>query len=153
MENKREPQNLEEVTRDVREIAWLEAQLDQVDQAAKELIARMNAPLVARLVELREGVESFATSNRAELTAGGKTKTVKLPGGGKLYWKDSEEVEFDRDEDAIVKDLRTKPSWRKFLNIKIVRTVNKTAVKKWPSITEKVNGLLVKRVEKFYIQP
>ena len=69
-----------------RDMARLEADMNDAIAAAKAKAEEAAAPLRGRVAVLTEGLKVWAEANRDALTNGGRTKTAVL-GAGKLFWR------------------------------------------------------------------
>lgn len=69
-----------------REVARLEADMNDAISALKAKAEEAAAPLRGRVAVLTEGLKVWAEANRDALTNGGKTKTADL-GSGKVMWR------------------------------------------------------------------
>lgn len=143
----RVPQTRNEAREVVRLMGTLEGEIAQIKTEAAARVARLEAEHSA----WGKAVKAFADSHRDEETDG--TKTIDFGGDQKVYWKESSEADWDKeDEESILEQLRSKTSWRRFWNWKKTYSIDKDAVKRWPWIAQKVPQLRVVTTEKFYIQ-
>lgn len=69
-----------------REVARLEADMNDAISALRAKAEEAAAPLRSRVAVLTEGLKVWAEANRDALTNGGKTKTADL-GAGKVMWR------------------------------------------------------------------
>jgi phage host-nuclease inhibitor protein Gam len=69
-----------------REIARIEADMNDKISALKSEGEKASEPHKSKVVELTEGLKTWAEAHRDELTGQGRTKTADL-GTGKLMWR------------------------------------------------------------------
>ncbi len=69
-----------------RDLARLEANMNDQLAAIKEAFEQQAAPIRDQVTATTEGLKAWAEANRVTLTDGGKTKTADL-GTGKLSWR------------------------------------------------------------------
>ncbi len=87
---------LEEYSRTSNDLVIIAAELDAAVAAARKPFDERAAPLQARLEEIFNGVEIWATANRATITDANKTKTVKMAAAA-IGWRTCPpSVEFKR---------------------------------------------------------
>lgn len=156
--SKRVPQSIEEVDRDVLEVGQLELKLDEIDSELKAEVARLKdeaakerKPHEDRREELVDGVTAYAESHRDELTDDGKTKTVKLPGGGELKWRLTPPALIVKSKPATVIRNLKRLGLRQFIRTK--EEINKEALVERPDVVLRVPGISVTQREELTIKP
>lgn len=151
------PQSLEEAAELVRELGACEREIAAANKALNDQVAALQAaavvesqPHLDRRSQLLRAIAAFAEANRQALTGGGKTKTVKLPGGGELGWRFTPpKVTVSKAEDAIAwmkahrmrRFIRTKPE------------VNREALLADPKAAARIPGVSISRTEELWVRP
>lgn len=133
-----------------REIARLEADMNDELAATKERFERAAAPKKQALEEKTEGLKIWAEANRTALTGGDKTKTVNL-GTGVLKWRQRPPSVTLRGVEAIIERLKTL-SLTRFLRTK--EEVDKEAMQREPEVARTVAGVSIGSAgEDFIVEP
>lgn len=151
------PQSPQEAAEWVRRIGKRERELslieDELNAAIAEVQERAVAkaqPVAAERDKLVRGVAAYGEANRALLTQNGKTKTVKLPGGGEFGWR------FTPPK-ASVRNAKQAIAWMKSHRLKrfirLKEEVSKEKLLAEPAVARTIPGISIARTEEFFIQP
>jgi len=151
------PQTIAEADDAVRRIAeaqhrlgQIQAGLDAAVAAAKRAAEDEAAPLSQQVATLTEGLSIWAAANRATLTQGGKTKTVKLP-SGEISWRIRPPSIALSNVKALVAELLRRGEDR-FLRTK--HEPDKDALLAAPKDAAGLPGVTIRSgVEDFVVQP
>ena len=135
-----------------RDLAVIQAALDEAVAAAKAKAEADAAPVKTRIAAMERGLEIWATANRQALTDGGKTKTITLP-AGTLAWRAA-------PPSVSIKGVREVLGWlvaeggdfAGFLRTKA--EIDKEAMLKDPALAAKVPGVTIGSTgEAFVVEP
>ncbi len=150
------PQNREEVTQailriglDQRERLRIEAAMNDEIAAVKTRYEAQAAPLNERIVQLQAGVQIWCEANKAQLTNGGKVKTVNF-GAGEVKWRMTPSSVALKKVEALLKALREQGLTR-FIRIK--EEVNKEQILAEPEAVAGIAGITISQREEFVIEP
>ena len=140
---------LHEAGETARELEKLGLELDQRVADLRRRAGEQIAPLQEELREKVDGLSAWASTNRAELTDGGQTKTVKLP-SGEVGWRTTPRKVVIRDEEEVIARLK-KLGLDRYLRPKV--EVNKQAILDDPSDAQGVKGIKIDQHEDFFVKP
>ena len=133
-----------------REVARLEADMNDQIAALKASAEEAAAPLRQRVVALTEGVKVWAEANRDALTAGGKTKTADM-GTGKIMWRLRPPSVRITGVDRVIEAIKTL-GFKGFLRTK--EEVNKEALLADPDKARMIAGVSIgTQGEDFVVEP
>jgi phage host-nuclease inhibitor protein Gam len=134
-----------------REVARIEASLNDAIAKATEAAEKAAAPLRADTEAAIEGLKIYCEANRARLTDGGKTKTVEFA-TGKVSWRNRPASVKLRDKvEEIVARLKALKLAR-FIREK--EEVDKDAMLKEPDVARTVAGVSIgSEGEDFAVEP
>lgn len=141
------PQNRAEANDAIFEIGDLDRRIAEMDIALKDELARVKAahelaaaPLAERKQQLTDGLCAFAEAHRAELTQGGKTKTVAFP-AGEISWMQQ------RPSIGPIRSMETVIAWLKAHGyerfVRVSEEVNRLAMLEEPDEAVKVPGVRI----------
>ena len=152
----RVPQTRDEVSADIAEIGRLIRERARIEAAMGDAIAKVREgfeaeaqPLGARMTALHSGVQTWCEAHRAELTAGGKTKTAVFT-TGEVRWRMTPPSVALRGIEAVMAALRERGLLR-FIREK--QEVNKEAILAEPAAVAGIPGILVRQEEEFVVVP
>jgi len=133
-----------------REIARIEANMNDRLAVIKEESEVLAAPLKDDVVGLTEGLKVWAEANRAALTNGGKVKSADL-GTGKINWRLRPAKVTLREVEKIIERLKALGK-QKFLRTK--EEVNKEAMLDAPDEARMIAGVSIgSEGEDFVVEP
>ena len=104
----------------------------------------------AKIDDLLEGLFAFAHPRKAELTAGGPSKTVIMPSGGELRWRTTPRKVNISSIEKVLDSLRVLKLTR---FIRQTPSVDKEAMLKEPKVAVEVPGVTITQVEEFVAAP
>lgn len=130
--------------------------LAKIAADAADAIARIklgqkqkSAELEDRLTALWDAISAYATAHRTELLPPGR-KSVAIA-AGVIGWRTSTPtVTLDADEEAVI-DLIHAAGFAHFLREKT--EIDKTAVLADPVLAAKIEGIVIRQVERLFFQP
>lgn len=131
-----------------REVARLEAELNDQLSALREAADGRAAKHKERIEELFKGVQIWAEANRHILCADG-SKTKWLP-TGMIAWRMTPPKVMLRDVTKVLKTLQDL-GYDEFVRIKA--EVDKEAILSKPGIADKVPGISITQREEFIVEP
>jgi len=106
-------QTRDEAEQAVHRMGGLQRELTRRETTLNDQVAKLKTeaetaarPLQDELVELQAKVQGFCEANRADLTNGGKTKTV-LFGTGKVFWRARPASVSVRGVEAVIAYLKS----------------------------------------------
>lgn len=151
------------VPKSLAEAALFLAEIGQEQRATNKIQSALNAkvdelkteamadcePHQKKISELVEGLFGFAEANRAQLTDGGKRKTVEVP-TGTFSWRMTPPSVSLRDVEAILKSLKSL-TLERFIRTK--EEVDKEAMLKEPDVAKTVKGVSISQHEEFVAKP
>lgn len=150
------PQNLDEANASVREIgmaqrelARIEAQMNDALAATKEEHETLAAPHKEAIAARTAALQTWCEANRATLTKEGKVKTAQLP-AGEIGWRMRPPRCTVRGEESVLDAMR------RLGLIRLIRTkeeVNKEACLNEPHIAGAVPGITISQGEDFFVVP
>ncbi|MGL5447472.1 MAG: host-nuclease inhibitor Gam family protein [Rhabdaerophilum sp.] len=151
------PQNKDEAAEAVKRIGVTSRQIARMEADLNDQIAEMKkqaeeaaAPLRDRKDELTEGLKLWAEANREKLTDGGRVKSADL-GTGKISWRFRPPSVRLSKVDAILEALKTLGLHR-FIRVK--EEPNKEAMLAEPEIARTVSGVSIgTEGEDFIVEP
>jgi phage host-nuclease inhibitor protein Gam len=134
-----------------RELALIQAALDETVAAAKAEAEAKAVPLNDTITRLTEGLKVWATANRDKLTSGGATKTVKMP-SGEIAWRIRPPSVSLSNVAALVAHLLADKRLGRFIRTK--HEPDKEALLKEPDLARTLPGVTLKTgVEDFIVAP
>lgn len=133
-----------------RELARIEADMNDELAAVKETYAGAATPRLKRLEELTAGAKIFAEAHRETLTQNGRTKTVRLMAGEIVWRTNPPRVAVVGDEEDIIAACR-ELGLKEFIREK--PTLDKDAIKANPEEARRVPGLRITQSETFEVKP
>lgn len=133
-----------------RDMALSSAALEESVSGLKTAAELAAKPLADEAETLFRGLQLYAEANRAALTEGGKTKTVKLA-TGELAWRTRPPSVKLRDVAAVIETLKA-GGFDRFLRIK--HEVNKEALLAEPVAAQAIPGVTIGSAgEEFIAEP
>jgi phage host-nuclease inhibitor protein Gam len=138
-----------EIGRSNRELARLEADMNDELAAVKERHEAAAEPLRLKVQSLTLGVQTWAEANRDSLTQGGKVKTAALT-TGEIAWRLRPPSVRVTGADAVLDALR-RMGLRRFIREK--EEVNKDAILNEPEAVADVPGISISQGEDFLVVP
>lgn len=156
--NFRVPQTREDAATAVREIGEVNREIARIEADMNDELARIKEEFVARANPLRdqveattEGLKMWAEANRAVLTGGDKTKTVSL-GTGEIKWRNRPPAVKPRGKlDELLDRLRTLGLGR---FIRVSEAIDKEAMLREPEVARTVPGISIASAgEDFVVEP
>lgn len=151
------PQSRQEATDAIARIGKLQREFQRMGADMNDRLAKIKqkfeedaAPIAAEIEQLHKGVQTFCEANRAELTQGGKTKTVNMM-SGEVHWRIRPPSVTVRAADVVLETLR-KMGLSRFIRTK--EEINKEAILADPGAVAGIKGISVTRdVEDFLVEP
>lgn len=152
------PQTLADVSESEHHISELLAERRNIRLTMLKQIEALNAdaakkiePLEKRISRFSGGISAFAHRHKAMLTAGGRRKTVDVPGGGQFRWrKTPPKVVLDAEEEEIIKRIE-EHGLMEFITYS--PKINRSAMIEHPRKAKRIPGVDITQEEKFIIQP
>jgi phage host-nuclease inhibitor protein Gam len=133
-----------------REIALIEMSASEAIAAHKSLAEEAAKPLAEEAERLRRGLQLWAEANRAALTEGGRTKTVRLA-TGEIAWRQRPPSVRLRDMPRVIEAL-VQLGLQRFLRVK--QEVDKEAMLREPAVAGAVPGVTIgSEGEEFVVTP
>lgn len=136
------------------ELVKIEADMNKKLAPIKEQFEKDAEPLKVHVTTLEDEITAYAEKHRSELTNDGKLKTVKLSSGS-ISWKAKPlSVEFTRDVEEIIADIKAKrgAAFKAMIATKV--SLDKNALKKAREKAEEIDGIaFVDDDETFKIEP
>lgn len=132
-----------------RNLARLEADMNDDLAQVKERHENAAEPLRQQLQALTQGVQTWAEANRDSLTQGGKVKTAALT-TGELVWRLRPPSVRITGAEAVLDALR-RLGLTRFIRQK--EEVNKEAILNEPEAVAHVPGIAISQGEDFVVQP
>ncbi len=133
-----------------RELIRQDADLGDTLAAAKKAAEEIAAPLKAELLAAHQAVQAWAEANKADLTKGGKTKTVRLSTGD-IKWRLRPPSVTLRNVKAIIEHMR-KHHLMSYVRAKY--EVDKDALGSAPEVAKTIPGVTVASAgEDFIVEP
>jgi len=133
-----------------RQIARIEADMNDEIALLKEAAERKAVPLKEQVVAWTEGLKVWAEANRDALTNGGKTKTADL-GTGKISWRLRPPSVRIKGAETVIETIK-KLGFTKFLRTK--EEINKEAMSDDPVHARMIAGVSVASAgEDFIVEP
>lgn len=150
------PQNRDQVASAIREIgerqrelARLEAGMNDEIAAVKERWENTAEPHKQRVNELTSGVHIWCEANREAITQAGKTKTATFT-TGEIAWRTRPPSVVVRGAEAVLDSLR-RLGLTRFIRTK--EEVNKEAILNEPKAVASVPGISISQGEDFAVTP
>lgn len=150
------PQSREQATDYVARIGTHQRERARIQTAMNDELAAIRTayeeqarPHAEAIKALGQGVQVWCDANRADITSGGKTKTVNLS-SGEVRWRLRPPRVVIRGIDAVMEALKDLGLTR-FLRVK--EEVNKEAVLAEPEAIKHVKGITLDQGEDFVIVP
>ncbi|MBO6553234.1 MAG: host-nuclease inhibitor Gam family protein [Roseitalea sp.] len=133
-----------------REVARIEADMNDRLAKIKQEFEAKAAPLKDRVAELLGGIETYCAANRDALTNTGKTKTHAF-GSGEVKWRTRPPRVSVRGQDDVLEALKGLGLGR---FIRTSETVNKEAILDEPDTVKGIKGITVgSEGEDFVVEP
>ncbi|MDR1063622.1 MAG: host-nuclease inhibitor Gam family protein [Azoarcus sp.] len=132
-----------------RDLARIEAAMNDELAAIKDRYEREAQPIRARIDALHAGVQVWGEANRTALTNEGRIKTVRVP-AGEFGWRTDPPSMRVMGSESVVNWLRAHGLDR------FVRTSyepNREALLNEPNVAGTVPGVTIRQGEKFFIAP
>lgn len=153
------PTNVDEAAELIKEIRKLKRQRDKNYQKLNERIDKIredteekNSAIQTQINMRLKCLEFFANTNRDELTNRGKSKTIKLRGGHKLFWRTSTFSLRLTDTVSVVVERLKALGQLDFVRVKEEVDVEK--LRQHPQIVNEIQGIeIIPGGEHFYVQP
>ena len=150
------PKNLEEAAGFLAEIGQEQRATDKIRSGLNAKMDELKAKAMAddephqkKISQLVEGLFAYAEANRAELTDGGKRKTVEVP-TGIFGWHMTPPAVKLRDVELILESLKSLKLER-FIRTK--EEIDKEAILKEPNVATTVKGVSISQHEEFVAKP
>jgi phage host-nuclease inhibitor protein Gam len=150
------PQSRTECTEAIAEIGRAQRERARIQAAMNDALAKTRQhfeeqakPFADVISQRTLGVQTWCETHRAELTVGGKTKTVNLA-SGEVRWRMRPPSVLVRGGDLVIEALRSL-GLQRFLREKV--EVNKEAILADPEAVKAVRGITVTQREDFVIVP
>lgn len=132
-----------------REIARIEADMNDQMARIKEQFETLAAPHRERVAVLTKAVQTWAEAHREELTDHGKRKTHDLP-AGQILWRMRPPSVRINGVDAVL-DLLRRLGLDRFIRRK--EEVNRDAILAEPAAVSHVPGIAISQAEDFVVVP
>lgn len=133
-----------------RQLALIQAALDESVAEAKAKAEAQAAPLKVMIEQTTAGLQIWAEANRAALTEDGKRQTVTLP-SGEIGWRRRPPSVRAGNIKLALEDL-LKRGLDRFIRVK--RELDKEAMLKEPELAATVPGISIGSAgEEFVVQP
>lgn len=133
-----------------RQIAVLQAVMNDEIAAVTDRYSGQFTPLQARLKQLQQGVHIWCEANRDDLTQGGKSKTAAFI-TGTVQWRQRPPSVSVRGVESVIETLK-QFGLDRFVRVK--EELNKDAILNEPAAVAGIAGLSIKTgIEDFVIQP
>ena len=133
-----------------RDLALAGAALEEAVVGVKAQAEEAAKPLAAEAEALMRGLQLYAEANRAALTDGGRTKTVRLA-TGEIGWRQRPPSVRLRDVPTVIETMQ-RLGLLKFLRIK--HEVNKEALLAAPGEASAIPGVMIGSAgEEFLAEP
>lgn len=133
-----------------REMALIALSAEEAVAAHKSLAEELAAPLRTEAEALRRGLQLWAEANRAALTEGGRTKTVRLA-TGEIAWRVRPPSVRVRDMKRVLEAL-VQLGLARFIRVK--QEVDKEAMLREPELAAQVPGVSIgSEGEEFVVSP
>lgn len=142
-------QAIAEIGRTNRDLARLEADMNDELAAVKARHEAAAEPLRLKVQGLTQGVQTWAEANRDSLTQGGKVKTAALT-TGEILWRLRPPSVRVTGAEAVLDALR-RMGLRRFIREK--EEVNKDAILNEPEAVADVPGIAISQGEDFVVVP
>lgn len=150
------PQNRDEANHAVaeigtatREIARIEAEMNDRLSEIKDEYETHAAPYRERILTLTRGVQIWAEAHRADLTQNGKVKTHALP-SGEILWRTRPPSVRVTGAEAVL-DLLRRLQLDRFIRRK--EEINREAILNEPDSVAHVTGITISQTEDFVVVP
>ncbi len=140
---------IREIGEQTREIARLQADMNDELARVKERWELLAQPLAERCETLNKGVQIWCEANRNLLTQGGKVKTATLT-TGEVAWRTRPPSVRITGADAVV-DMLRRLKLDRFVRTK--EEVNKEAILNEPEAVRGVAGISIQQGEDFIVTP
>ena len=134
---------------DNRDLARLEADMNDALAKVKEEFEQRAEPLRQRIQANTQGVQTWAEANRDALTQGGKVKTAALT-TGELLWRTRPPSVRITGAEAVIDSLR-RLGLSRFIRTK--DEVNKEAILNETEAVSHVPGIAISQGEDFVVVP
>lgn len=133
----------------MREIARIEAEMNDLLAKIKDEYETYAAPSRERIRTLTHGVQIWAEANRDELTQHGKVKTHDLP-AGQVLWRTRPPSVRVTGAEAVL-DLLRRMHLDRFIRRK--EEINREAILNEPDSVAHVPGITISQAEDFVVVP
>lgn len=150
------PQSREEVTAAIAEIGRAQRERERIQAAMNDALAALRQrfeeearPHAESIVTLSTGVQLWCEAHRAELTNGGKTKTVNLA-SGEVRWRMRPPSVLVRNAESVI-DVLKQLGLGRFVRRK--EEVNKEAMLAEPEAVTSIRGVTITQREDFVVEP
>lgn len=150
------PQNREQVAEAIREVGTLQRELARINAdmndelaAVKEDYETQAEPRRLRVEALTTGVHTWSEANRDALTQAGKVKTVFFT-SGEVAWRIRPPSVRITGQEAVL-DLLRRLGLTRFIREK--EEVNKDAILNEPEAVQNVAGIAISQGEDFFVTP
>ncbi len=141
------PQSREEANEAIFRIGDLERRISEMDIGLKDALAkvkdefeRLAAPLVQERAQITEGLCAWAEAHRAELTQGGRTKTVSFPAGEISWMTQRPSIGRITAPEAVI-------SWMKANGldrfVRVIEEINRAALLDDPDTAASIPGIKI----------
>ena len=150
------PQTREDVTQAIRCIGQHQRDRERIETTMNDQLALIRERFEAealphneRIRLLAAGVQTWCEAHRAELTDGGRTKTVNLA-SGEVKWRISPPKVVIKGAETVLEVFRA----RKLLRlIRVKEEINKEAILAEPDAVDGIRGVRIEQAEEFVIEP
>lgn len=150
------PQSRDDAAKLIFTIGELQQQRQRLEAELNERLLRLKADYeqeaksrANRIAALAEGLQVYAAAHRAELTQGGRSKTVKLA-TGELRWRMTPPRVLLKQVRAVLAALKA-AGLARFIRVK--EEVDKEAMLREPDAVAGLAGVAIDRREEFVVLP
>lgn len=150
------PQSREEAVEMLAELGRRQRERDRIQADMNDKLSEIRTafeekarPHNEKILELMQGVHTWAEANRGDLTQGGKVKTANLSSGD-IGWRFSNPKIRIKGMDVVISTLKSL-RLKRFIRVK--EEVNKEAMLDEKELALKVPGVSIEQKELFWAKP
>jgi len=150
------PENLEEVAKNIADVASLRREIDQSDLELNQKVDVLKRAYTTDVVmcemmieDLVLGIQAFSQKNRDELTQGGSRKIISLPTGSFGWRLNPRSVRIKNVKQAV--EAMKKLGLKKLLRIK--EEPDKNMMLKYSKLALLIPGVKIVQEEVFQVSP
>ena len=149
--------NLEQADEFLSEMGQAQQAIDDINAELTAEVEKLKKEAAAKakieqdkIDDLLEGLFAFAHPRKAELTAGGPSKTVHMPSGGELRWRTTPSKVNISNTEKVLATLKSL-GLRRF--IRQTPTIDKEAMLKEPQVAVEIPGVTITQIDMFVAAP